>query len=126
MRYRLAVVVALLAACKGSAGTPAPSLDCDDTGDWPMFGKNLCNTRAGSGGSLSPATAPKLGVKWTFDATGDVSATPAVVGGYVYVPDWGGAIHKIDATTGQAVWTRSVDDLVAETGDGGVKGVGFL
>jgi hypothetical protein len=77
------------------APLPAPfGPDCAGAQDgWPMFGQNVCNTRsAQSGDLLNPLTASRLAVKWTFDAAGDISATPAVVGGEVYVPDWGGMI----------------------------------
>ena len=39
--------------------------------------------------------------KWTFTTGGDVSATPTVEDGALYVPDWGGNLFKIDAITGE-------------------------
>jgi polyvinyl alcohol dehydrogenase (cytochrome) len=92
---------------------PIPTLDCSDTGsDWPMYGHNVCNTFASRGETaITTASARKLGVKWTFEATGDVTATPAVVAGQVYVPDWGGMLNRIDASTGKTVWSKSVADL---------------
>ncbi len=107
-------------ACGGGAASIAPApaapaalqttpLDCSADGhDWPMYGQNVCNTRAVTGGPIGPKTAAQLRVKWTFEAAGDVSATPAVVAGQVYVPDWGGMIHRIDAATGKASWSKSV------------------
>jgi polyvinyl alcohol dehydrogenase (cytochrome) len=92
---------------------PIPALDCADTsGDWPMYGHNVCNTFSSRGESvITAASARKLGVKWTFDAAGDITATPAVVAGQVYVPDWGGMLNRINASTGKAVWSKSVADL---------------
>jgi len=88
---------------------PPTALDCSGDGrDWPMYGQNVCNTRSARGGPLGPSTAAKLKVKWTFEAAGDVSATPAVVAGQLYVPDWGGMLHRIDAATGKAVWSKPV------------------
>jgi polyvinyl alcohol dehydrogenase (cytochrome) len=85
------------------------SLDCsDDDADWPMSGQNVCNTRAQKTSSLSPQTAPGLTLKWSFDAAGDVSATPAVVGGSVYVPDWGGNLNRIDTASGKPIWSLGV------------------
>jgi len=55
-----------------------------------MYGQNICNTRgAAAGDPITTATAGKLRVKWTYVAAGDISATPAVVAGQLYVPDWG-------------------------------------
>ena len=95
------------------APPPIPPLDCGDTSsDWPMYGHNVCNTFSARGETaITLQSAPKLGVKWSFDAAGDISATPAVVAGQVYVPDWGGMLNRIDAATGKAVWSKSVADL---------------
>jgi polyvinyl alcohol dehydrogenase (cytochrome) len=110
-------------ASTGEALLPLPlvPVQCLDVqGDWPMFGQNVCNTRAAvTGGLISPLTASKLGVRWVFSAAGDVSATPAVVDGQVYVPDWGGMISRIDGRTGQTVWSKSVAALVGLTDDAG-------
>jgi polyvinyl alcohol dehydrogenase (cytochrome) len=84
-----------------------------------MFGQNVCNTRSVSdSGGLSEKTASKLAVKWKFQAAGDISATPAVVGHDLYVPDWGGMLNKIDTRTGQADWSVSVGALIAGTDAG--------
>ncbi len=101
----------------------APPLDCaNDGGDWTMYGQNVCNTRGGTSPTdpITAKTASKLKVKWTFKAAGDISATPAVVGGQVYVPDWGGNLNRIDANTGMAVWSKNVGDL-AGIGDAGIQ-----
>jgi len=117
-----------------------PQPDCSaDGGDWPMFGQNVCNTSSPLlAGAITTANVGKLKTKWVYDAAGDVSATPAVVAGYVYVPDWGGMITKLDAATGQVVWTKNVGDLLAQTdagpaftavlqsGDAGPGSAGFL
>ena len=101
--------------------TPAAPPDCNaDAGDWPMYGQNVCNTRAAS--TTDPITVnnvSKLKVKWTYKAAGDISATPAVVGGQVYVPDWGGMLTRLDANSGAVVWSKSVGDLVG-IGDAGI------
>ena len=103
------------------AGMPAPAatatpsdLDCAPaSADWSMFGQNACNTGAQpAAGGISVDTVKNLKTKWTYNAAGDISATPAVVGNAVYVADWGGMVSRIDATTGMAVWSKSVGDLV--------------
>ncbi len=98
----------------------AGNLQCSaDSTDWPMFGQNVCNTNSqASAGGISVATAPTLGVKWVYAAKGDVSATPSVVAGSVYFPDWGGYINKVDANTGAEIWSKSIQTIMASAGDG--------
>lgn len=50
--------------------------------------------------------------KWTFTAGGDVTATPTIYNGRIYVPDWSGNMWCLDATTGATIWTRKIYDLV--------------
>jgi polyvinyl alcohol dehydrogenase (cytochrome) len=106
-----------------SATAPLAALDCSngDAGDWTMYGQNVCNTRGGTVASdpITAKTVANLKVKWTYDTAGDISATPAVVGGQVYVPDWGGGLTRLDAKTGAMVWTKNVGDILG-IGDGGV------
>ncbi len=113
-----------------SSATPAPAASVDasvdaslamakplncsaDGGDWPMYGQNVCNTRGGvASDPITTKTASKLKVKWTYKAAGDISATPAVVGGQLYVPDWGGNLTRIDTATGTVVWSKGVGDIL--------------
>ena len=98
--------------------------------DWPMFGQNVCNTAQAPGCALTRDSVSKLAVKWQYGKTkvpqgvtaGDVSATPAVVGGKVYFPDWGGNITCLDAATGNPVWSKSVADLLTAGGKPGALG----
>jgi polyvinyl alcohol dehydrogenase (cytochrome) len=102
--------------------TPPAPLDCaqGDAGGWPTFAGNVCGTRAGSTSDpITAQTVSKLTVKWKFTASGDVSATPAVVGGQVYFGDWGGMFYRLDAATGQVVWARSVADILNPSLDAG-------
>jgi polyvinyl alcohol dehydrogenase (cytochrome) len=86
-----------LAAC--ASGVQAAS--------WPMFGQNAQNTAYQSGETrISPANASRLAPKWIFTTQGDVSARAAVVGGVVYVPDWGGYLHAVNASSGAAIWSK--------------------
>jgi len=97
------------------ATSPPAPLDCSqgDAGGWPMFAGNVCGTRTGSTfDPITPQTVSRLKTRWKFTAAGDISATPAVVGGQVYVGDWGGMFYRLDATTGQVVWARSVADFL--------------
>lgn len=79
--------------------------------DWPMAGQNVRNTRsAPAGKGIGPDEVAKLAPRWTLDTDGNVSATPAVVGGVVYVPDFGGTLWAVDAASGQVKWHRKVSD----------------
>ncbi len=93
----------------GTAGT----LEGQTVASWPFAGQNLSNTRsAGSESILSPATVGGLTLRWTFNTTDDVSATPSVDGTIqaVYFPDWGGYLYKVDATTGRLIWSHSMSE----------------
>jgi polyvinyl alcohol dehydrogenase (cytochrome) len=43
---------------------------------------------------------------------GDISATPTVADGTVYIPDWGGYLSALDARTGAIKWQKKVGDYV--------------
>jgi polyvinyl alcohol dehydrogenase (cytochrome) len=122
------------AAAEGGAPSQMPTVqqpDCSPTStDWPMFGQNVCNTASqASAGGINITSAANLTTKWVYDksagAAGDVSATPAVVGGSVYFPDWGGMINRLDAASGSVVWSKSVGDVLTALGKPGNLG-GFV
>jgi len=50
-------------------------------------------------------------VKWAAELGGEISATPAVVDGVAYVPDWGGHLNAVGTATGSIIWQRSIKDL---------------
>lgn len=78
---------------------------------WPMGGQNYQNTRSNPNQvKVSTTNAGRLAAKWTATTHGDVSATPAVVGGSVYFPDWGGYITKLDTKTGKTIWSKKLSD----------------
>jgi polyvinyl alcohol dehydrogenase (cytochrome) len=130
-RATLLAAVALTGAAgcgKGSsaqadAGAPPTTCGAEST-DWPMWGHNVCNTASPTNsGGLSKDNVGNLKVKWTYPPqgqpnTGDVSATPAVVGGAVYFPDWSHMINKVDAETGALIWSKNINDLMASSPNG--------
>src|SRR5206468_3046131 len=88
---------------------------------WPSGGHDVLNSHSNSAETMINANnVGKLGVKWTAQVHGDVSAIPAVVGGAIYVPDWGagsgGFLNKIDAATGHVVWSRPISDYDGVSG----------
>ena len=72
--------------------------------DWPSGRHGL-----GATGSTSarPPSAP-LSAQWEYEAAGPILATPAVVGGRVYITTESGMAAALDASTGQALWTYEI------------------
>src|SRR5262249_55485749 len=46
--------------------------------------------------------------RWVATTGGSVSATPAVDGNAVYVPDWGGNLFRFNAANGKVVWQHQI------------------
>jgi polyvinyl alcohol dehydrogenase (cytochrome) len=53
---------------------------------------------------ISPETAPKLKLRWFFNAGDVVTASPAVVGDTVYVGDWSGTFYALGRDDGTVRW----------------------
>ena len=83
-----------------------------------MIGHDSTNTRNQPfEHTIGPSNVSHLVVKWVASTTGDVSATPAVVDGAVYFGDFGGTLWKLDAATGQVIWSHLVSDYTGIAGD---------
>ena len=82
---------------------------------WASSGGNLEHTRAVLSeigpDQLNPTTVKQLKQKWMFETAGDVSATPTVEEGGLYVPDWGGMLWKLNPKTGAVIWSRRISDV---------------
>jgi outer membrane protein assembly factor BamB len=96
-----------------AAGTTAAA------GSWPMFRADL--RRTGAGGGSSQPVAP--GIAWSFRdpqiQVADLSSSPAVVGGKVYVGsaqasifDSTGMVYCIDAARGTRIWQQQTPKQV--------------
>jgi len=101
----LLVSIMLCVAASSSRAGGATALDYLE---WPMFGQNWANTATGLTLTIAAGNVQKLKPKWTFTTQGDVSARAAIAAGGVYFPDWGGYLHKVDARTGVAIWSRNL------------------
>jgi polyvinyl alcohol dehydrogenase (cytochrome) len=76
---------------------------------WTSAGGNLENTRyQQSEHTLGVDNVENLVAKWVLSTVGDVSATPAVDGDTVYVPDWAGRLYAVDKETGAVNWNVSI------------------
>ena len=104
----LTCAFALSAVAKGGGG-----------GLWLSGGQDNHNNRnASTETKISPENAADLTVKWAFQTSGDVSATPAVDGTNVYVPDWGGKLYSLDRKTGAENWSIDIGDYNGLSPDG--------
>jgi polyvinyl alcohol dehydrogenase (cytochrome) len=114
-RYAAAVAAML---CVGAVGVPDSTPAVAATAArWTMGGHDLANSRSNPfERSIGPSNVGNLALDWTMTTAGDVSATPAVVNGALYVPDWGGMFWKADAATGRVLWSHSVADYVGIAG----------
>lgn len=100
----LPVAAAPPAGCAG----PAPG------GEWPLYGRDLSNSRdQSSADAISTATVPTLAPAWSFSARdaggrGDFTGTPVVAEGCVYVGSNQGWVFGVNAQTGAKVWATDV------------------
>ncbi len=109
----IAAAVLLTGAVMAAGPTVAQS-----AGDWPMAGQNLHNTRSAPGEhAIGPDNVARLSPRWTLDTDGNVAATPTVVDGTVYVPDFGGTLWAVEAATGRVKWRKKVSDYTGISND---------
>jgi polyvinyl alcohol dehydrogenase (cytochrome) len=95
-----------------AAATMATGAAAVADSNWTSAGHDIRNTRFQSAESkIGVDTVARLGPKWVFLTGGDVSATPAVDGSQVYVPDWAGNLYAVDRKTGKQVWSLKISDV---------------
>ena len=117
-RWRRARMVVAAAAVGSLLLGGAAAMAAPGGNGWNSAGGNRENTRyAASESKISTATAPNLTKKWELTTGGDVSATPAVDGQRVYVPDWKGNLYAVDRSTGAVVWQRTIESYTGIPGD---------
>jgi polyvinyl alcohol dehydrogenase (cytochrome) len=94
---------------QAAASTARAALMPRSLPEWPSGGQNLGDDRyQPDETTINVSNAARLAPRWTLLMAGDVSATPAVVDGVVYVPDWGGYISAINASNGDVIWQRLI------------------
>jgi polyvinyl alcohol dehydrogenase (cytochrome) len=109
--------VAAVVVAVGLIGIGPAAADPGDS-NWTSAGQNLENTRYQSTEKkIKVGNVAQLGVAWAFTTDGDVSATPAVDGSKVYVPDWAGNLYAVDRKTGVQVWKTTISDATGVFGD---------
>ncbi|TMA61271.1 MAG: hypothetical protein E6J68_16610 [Deltaproteobacteria bacterium] len=76
---------------------------------WPMYGHDLRQSRFNAGETLiGSQNVGSLHQAWFLSTGGPVTATPAEVGGVVYVGSWDHNFYALDATTGAVKWKVTV------------------
>ncbi len=95
----------------------APSNANPRPGSWSSWGYDTSNSRYNPRAGLGVGNVGSLAVKWKTQTAGNVSATPAVENGVVYVPDDAGNLYAIDAATGQVKWQTDIAALTGVPGD---------
>jgi len=115
MARRVVVVFAIALALVVTARLPSAE---DGPAEWSMIGHDPANTRnQSSEHKIRPENVHRLALKWVAATAGDVSGTPAVVDDAVYFGDFGGMLWKLDARTGEVIWSHAVADYTGITGD---------
>jgi polyvinyl alcohol dehydrogenase (cytochrome) len=85
---------------------------------WPVAGQNLFNTHSQPlEDQISPANVGTLVQKWSLETAGNVTATPAVYQGVLYVPDMGGRLWAVTADSGKVRWSRSISSYTGIAND---------
>ena len=110
----LATLVSLLSASAAMAANPPCSASPSASGEWPLYGHDLSNSRDQSlEQAIGSSNAGSITAAWVFStaAYGDTSAfdsTPIVSGGCVFVGSAAGDLYAIDASNGSLVWKRAL------------------
>ncbi|HJR18283.1 MAG TPA: PQQ-binding-like beta-propeller repeat protein [Actinomycetota bacterium] len=104
---RIVSAVAALALAS-SFGAGAESEACA----WPMFGHDPGRTFAQSPecSEVSRTNVATFLPVWAVPTADNISASPAVVDGVLYVGSWDGTFYAVDSETGEQLWTFAVDD----------------
>ena len=117
-RWRRARIVVAAAALGSLLIGGATALAAPGGATWSSAGGDRQNTRSQpSESKISTATVGNLTKKWELTTGGDVSATPAVDGQRVYVPDWAGNLYADNKSTGAVVWQRTIASYTGLVGD---------
>jgi polyvinyl alcohol dehydrogenase (cytochrome) len=108
-RHGVALAAILLAILLAVPGAPAAA-------DWPIYGRDLANSRNGGTDGPSFAQIPTLKEAWSFDSpTGDFTGTPVVARGVLVAGDYSGTVYALDAVTGKVRWTRKLGDPITSS-----------
>lgn len=98
----LVILFAVLALAPGNAAA-----------DWPLFGRDLGNSRSAGTEGPTLGEVKTLQRAWTFSSSnGDFTGTPVVAAGTLVAGTNLGSIFGLDAATGKLLWSRDVGQPV--------------
>ncbi len=137
MTWAVLPVASLMAATSltsvADAGVVGQASRLSTAAEWPSGGQNLSDTHSNPDETeITRSNVESLRLKWTYTTTGDVSATPAVVGNVAYFSDFGGELNAVNAQTGALIWRRSISSYdgiagsVSRTSPAVSKGVLYI
>ncbi|TMK87628.1 MAG: hypothetical protein E6G57_10065, partial [Actinobacteria bacterium] len=110
--FLFAAVIALVGlALGGAASTARASVGlpgCTSATDWPMFGHDPGRSFSSPDSCIGTLGAATLRPKWFFNASAPVTAQPTVVGGTLYVGDFAGKFHALNAADGTERWSFDI------------------
>lgn len=113
--HEVAIAAAVTAAVMAFA---LPAIAQGQTAAWPSAGQNNHDTRnASDERRLGPSNVSRLAPRWVLTTDGNVTTTPAVVDGTVYVPDYGGSLWAISGATGKVIWKNKISLYSGIPGD---------
>lgn len=123
--------VALVLALPGAASAQNPS-GCGPAGvpggEWRSYGHDLSHTRHQERERvISPGDVPLLTPAWTFstvdaEGAGDITGTPVVADGCLYVGTNRGWVFALNADSGELVWKAQVPEGGGINSSLGVEG----
>jgi outer membrane protein assembly factor BamB len=117
---------ALGAPSAGAAAMPGCASSDKPGGEWRTFGHDSSNTRFQNQEKvISAADAPLLSPAWSFSTTdaggeGDITGTPIVADGCVYVATNRGWVFALNADEGKLVWKSKLPKGGAANGTVGI------
>jgi polyvinyl alcohol dehydrogenase (cytochrome) len=98
-------VFSVAATLLSSVAHAAEEHDGAHGANWVSAGGNLRNSRnAAHEERIGVKSVSSLSAKWSYSANGDMTATPAVEGNFLYFPDAAGFLHKVNRKTGALIW----------------------
>ena len=116
MRRRMHIAGATLVSAI-VAGGMFTARDASAQTGWPSGGHDLQNSRHQPYSTLTARNVSGLLKKWEVTTAGDVTASPAIDGDYLYFPDSAGFLYKVHRKTGAVAWQRPVSDYTGIPGD---------
>ena len=107
--FRLLFATSLVVSATAMAEASANPFD--QFNSWKFWGGNIFNSHSNPFEvRLNAGNVSGLRTKWAFTTGGDVSATPTVENDFVYFPDFGGNLFKLNAQNGTQVWSHKISE----------------